>query len=149
MENARELSSETAAPTGFQQLAGSRVAWIQDVLKPWCRQACRRDLLLADHEWLDLAGKVDPARTLWAWAWSRFPALIHEELGIDESRPVTVRLLDGREFTGYPDARNSQQGRLVLIGTDHAGRLVEYGPFAIDEVESIERNLDPGCGNPG
>jgi hypothetical protein len=143
MENARDLSPETPALTGFQTLASSRIAWLQEVLKPWCQQACRGDLLLAEHEWLDLAGKVDPAKTLWAWAWSRFPALIHEELGIDESCPVTVRLADGRKFAGYPDARNSRQGRLVLIGTAEAGGLVELGPFVIDEISSIERELDP------
>jgi len=123
----------------FTDLAASRRAWIDDVLKPWARQARRADLLLAEQEWTDIAGKVDPAKTLWAWAWGRFPDLVHEDLGIDESREVTVQLRDGRRFCGYPDSRQSQHGKLVLYGRlqdEHS--YGELGPFSIDEVITVE-----------
>lgn len=124
----------------FAELVGSRKAWLADVLAPWCRAASLKDLRLAELEWVDIAGKVDPEKTLWFWAWSRFPALVHSELaGIDETRPVTVTLKDGPQYTGYPDARQSQQGGLVLLDRDqaHPRRIVEHGPFPIDEIATI------------
>ena len=124
----------------FAELVTSRKAWLTDVLSSWCQAASLKDLRLAELEWIDIAGKVDPDKTLWIWAWSRFPALVHSELAaIDETSPVTVSLKDGTQYTGYPDARQSQQGQLVLLGRDHDNprRTTEYGPFAIDEIATI------------
>src|SRR5580704_17394105 len=101
----------------FADLVSSRKAWLANVLVPWCRQAAVKDLRLAELEWGDIAGKVDPAKTLWYWAWSRFPDLEHGELvGIDETREVQVTLRDGRTIAGFPDARQSVEGQLVLVG---------------------------------
>ena len=127
----------------FADLVASRKAWLADVLQPWCRSAGRKDLLLAEQEWTDIAGKVDLEKTLWRWAWSRFPALVHQELaGIDETGEVTVTLQDGSRFTGYPDARNSGQGQLVLVGRDESNprRSAEIGPFSIDDIAMIARS---------
>ena len=127
----------------FSELVTSRKAWLADVLEPWCRGASRKDLRLAELEWGDIAGKVDPEKTLWFWAWSRFPALVHGELaGIDETSEVTVTLQDGSQHKGYPDARNSTQGQLVLLGRDNTNprRTVEHGPFSIDEIAAIARS---------
>jgi hypothetical protein len=129
--------------SSFSDLVTSRKAWLADVLAPWCRVASLKDLKLAELEWVDIAGKVDPEKTLWFWAWSRFPALVHDELaGIDETRPVTVSLKDGTQSTGYPDARQSKQGQLVLLGRDQNSprRTTEHGPFAIDEIATISRD---------
>lgn len=126
----------------FADLVTSRKAWLADVLAPWCRAASRKDLRLAELEWGDIAGKVDPEKTLWFWAWSRFPALVHDELaGIDETGEVTVTLNDGSQYTGYPDARSSEQGQLVLIGRDSANarHTAEHGPFPIDVIATIVR----------
>jgi heme-degrading monooxygenase HmoA len=129
----------TTGDDGFAGLVASRKGWIERQLKPWCRRAKRTDLLLAEHEWSDIAGKVDPEKTLWAWAWSRFPELVHDELGLDESQPVVVTLTDGRCIEGYPDARHSRRGELWLIGHDEAGRLAEHGPYLIDAIFSVRR----------
>lgn len=125
----------------FADLAASRRTWINDVLIPWCRQAARTQLRLAELEWHDIAGRVDPEKTLWAWAWSRLPGLVHEELGgIDESGMVSVLLSEGRTFVGYPDARQSKQGELVLLcRSDESGRFLEAGPFSIDDIQSVRR----------
>jgi hypothetical protein len=126
----------------FSDLVSSRRAWLADVLTPWCRQAGLKDLRLAELEWGDIAGKVDPAKTLWYWAWSRFPDLVHAELsGIDETREVMVTLLDGRSVAGFPDARQSVQGQLVLVGRDplDSRRSEEHGPFSLDEIVAVAR----------
>lgn len=126
----------------FAELAASRREWIDCVLTPWCRTAPRKDLLLAEHEWTDIAGKVDPNKTLWFWAWSRFPGLVNTELmGIDESAAVTVVLDDGRNLTGYPDARQSLHGELVLVCRDprNPRRSVLEGPFSLDRVRAVTR----------
>ena len=126
----------------FADLVASRRAWLSDVLSPWCRQAAVKDLRLAELEWGDIAGKVDPAKTLWYWAWSRFPDLVHSELvGIDETREVQVTLRDGRIVAGFPDARQSVQGQLVLVGrdSDDPRRTKELGPFSLDEIVAISR----------
>jgi hypothetical protein len=139
---AADLAS-AEAPLGFEQLAASRKRWIEAVLKPWAQRARRSDLCRAELEWTDLAGKVDPQKTLWLWAWSRFPALVHEDLGIDEAAEVVVRLRDGREFTGYPDGRESTQGQLVLLPTVRAaGQFVPLGPFSLDDIASVRRAGD-------
>ncbi len=129
------------APT-FSQLVALRKAWIEQELKPWCTAARLADLKMAELEWPDIAGKVAPDATLWAWAWSRFPALVHPELGqIDETREVVVMLHDGRRVVGFPDARQSRQGTLVVFSRQ-AGALPRYadaGPFVIDDIAQITR----------
>jgi hypothetical protein len=126
----------------FADLVASRKAWLADVLAPWCAQAALKELIRAELEWVDIAGKVDPEKTLWYWAWSRFPDLVNADLvAIDEARQVTVTLRDGRSFTGFPDSRQSKQGQLVLVGRDPARPKSheEHGPFLIDDVTAIAR----------
>lgn len=125
----------------FTHLVASRRDWIETVLKPWLRTASRRDLIAAEQEWIDLAGRADPQKTLWPWAWSRFPVLYVDDLGgIEETYRVTVTLRDGSQHTGYPDARQSQHGRLVLIPIDPDGSPDALGPFSIDDVRTVERS---------
>jgi hypothetical protein len=110
----------------FAELAASRRAWLDDILKPWCQAASRRELLQAEHEWTDVAGKVDPVKTLWCWAWGRFPGLVNTELqGIDETTAVRVTL----------------RGELYLLGRDPGNprRSLTLGPFLIDDVVTIEK----------
>ena len=124
----------------FPDLVASRKAWLADVLAPWCAHASVRDLRRAELEWVDIAGKVDADKTLWYWAWSRFPALVNADLlAIDEARRVTVTLHDGRAFTGFPDSRQSQKGELVLVGRVpvDSRRHEEYGPYSLDEIAAI------------
>jgi len=117
----------------FSDLAASRRAWIDDVLIPWCRTAERKELLKAEADWANVAGQVDAEATLWTWAWSRFPGLVHPEMGgLDESCEVEVRLKDGRTFRGYPDARRSVRGELVLLTGDG-----DAGPVSIDDVVDV------------
>jgi hypothetical protein len=141
-ETTDELSTTLPglAPT-FEALVASRRAWLADVLKPWCQHAPRAALRLAELEWLDIAGKVSAEKSLWAWAWGRFPDLVHAELnGIDESSAVTVILKSGEQTTGYPDSRQSEQGQLVLVCRDPmTGRSTDAGPFSIDEIERVTR----------
>jgi hypothetical protein len=132
-------NSDPNAGARFADLVAARKAWIDSVLKPWAQRARRADLLLAEPEWLDIAGKVDPAKTLWAWAWGRFPALVHEDLGIDEAAAVTVTLCNGQTVTGYPDARTSQRGKLVLVSADFPRAPTTYGPFSIDDIASVRK----------
>ncbi|MBT4868245.1 MAG: hypothetical protein HON53_24325 [Planctomycetaceae bacterium] len=121
----------------FDELVTSRRAWIDDVLQPWCRDAALADLLKAEAEWNDIAGRVDSAATLWTWAWGRFPALVHEELsGVNETREVRLTLSDGREVAGYPDARSCESGRLLLLESSTSGNQ-EHGPYSIDEIAAV------------
>lgn len=130
----------TVSPPSFSELVESRKGWISGVLIPWCHTAQRSQLRLAELEWTDIAGKVAAEKTLWCWAWSRFPELVHDELqGIDETFPVRVILKDGSEFIGHPDARESTQGSLVLIGKGETGKLVLLGPFSIDDIALVQR----------
>jgi hypothetical protein len=132
--------------TSFAELVASRKAWLAEVLQPWCRAATRKDLLLAEQDWGDIAGKVDPEATLWRWAWSRFPSLVHENLGIDETSEVEVTLRNGASLRGFPDSRQSQRGRLVLLtATGDDGRFTDAGPFSLDDVVSVNRpaSIDP------
>jgi hypothetical protein len=124
----------------FAELVASRKSWLADVLAPWCRQAAVKDLKRAELEWVDIAGKVDPEKTLWYWAWSRFPELVNADLlAIDEARRVTVTLHDGRTVIGFPDSRESKQGQLVLVARDpaHPRRHEEHGPFSLDGCAAI------------
>lgn len=140
-ETGCEVPSAVPLAATFEALVTSRKAWISDVLKPWCQQAPRSALLLAELEWTDIAGKVSAEKSLWAWAWGRFPELVHPEMnGIDESSAVTVELKNGDVFTGYPDARQSEQGQLVLVCRDPStGRSHDEGPFSIDEITHVNR----------
>lgn len=124
-------------PATFAELVASRKAWLDDILRIWCQRARHRDLLLAEQEWIDIAGKVDPEKTLWAWAWSRFPDLIHPELGIDESQEIVVTLGGGPVYRGYADARRSRQGKLCLL---QSGDGCEVGPFLIDEIAMVQKS---------
>jgi hypothetical protein len=135
--------------SSFEELVSSRKQWLSDILKPWCQSAQRSELLKAELEWTDIAGKVDPVKTLWLWAWSRFPELVHESLGIEETSEVEVTLLDGRVFIGFPDSRHSVQGRLVLWGEDASTqRPSELGPFSIDAIASVKRRtIDSDIGS--
>jgi hypothetical protein len=122
------------------EVVASRREWIDSVLKTWCRGASRSELLAAEQEWADLAGRADPNKTLWPWAWSRFSALYVEGLaGIDESYAVEVALRDGSRHAGYPDARRSQRGQLWLVSIGDDGLSREAGPFSIDDVVVVER----------
>jgi hypothetical protein len=124
----------------FNELVADRKKWLSEILKPWCQAARRSELLKAEPEWLDIAGKVDPTKTLWIWAWSRFPELVHESLGIEETSEVEIQLNDGRSVRGFPDARASQHGQLFLLGTDHPlEKLAPLGPFSIDEIVAVNR----------
>lgn len=121
--------------TLFDELAASRRDWINGVLIPWCKRATRKDLLKAEQDWADIAGKVAPERTLWLWAWSRFPCLYVEGLGgLEETFQVRVTLHDGRTIEGYPDGRGSTRGELVI----HQMRT-EPERVSIDDVTSVER----------
>lgn len=122
--------------TTFDELVDSRRAWIEQTLQPWCRRAKRKELLKAEQEWPNLAGRVDPERTLWLWAWSRFPSLVTDGLhGIDETHEVVVARTGGVSISGYPDARDSKRGRLVLHDVGD--------PIEIDDITSIERAIVP------
>lgn len=122
----------------FLDLAASRRDWIATVLIPWCRQVPLQELRKAADEWHDIAGRVDPERTLWLWAWSRFPVLHVEGLpGLDETYEVELQTRTGEQFRGYPNARGSQRGRLLLQGGDGP-----IGPFSIDDVVAVRRVTD-------
>lgn len=133
--------TESPIPPDFESLVASRKAWIAEVLKPWCQSAPRTALRLAELEWGDIAGRVSPEKSLWAWAWGRFPQLVHAELnGIDESSAVTMTLKNGRQITGYPDARQSEQGQLVILCRDpNGGRTTSEGPFPMEDIAAIVR----------
>jgi hypothetical protein len=121
--------------TTFSDLVASRRAWLSDVLIPWCRVASRADLIRAEQEWTDIAGKVAPERSLWLWAWSRFPALYVEGLGgLEESWPVRLVQQDGSVLEGFPDNRASSRGQLVIQSSTGATR-----PITIDDIASVER----------
>ena len=124
----------------FDELVVSRKAWLSEVLQPWCRSASLASLRQAELEWNDIAGKVAPEKTLWPWAWSRFPDLVHESLGIEETAEVEVTLLDGRTVRGFPDSRASLQGKLVLWGADEIDEVPrEIGPFSIEQIATVQR----------
>lgn len=122
----------------FDELVASRKAWIAEVLQPWCRRASLASLRQAEQEWVDIAGKVAPEKTLWPWAWSRFPDLVHESLGIDETAEVEVTLRDDRVVRGFPDSRASQRDQLVLWGVESTDEQPhELGPFSMEAIQSV------------
>jgi hypothetical protein len=121
--------------SSFPELAASRKAWINEALITWCRTASRADLLKAEEDWVNIAGRVAPERSLWLWAWSRFPCLFLEGLGgLEETWPVRVIDRHGRTAEGYPDNRNSARGELQILGDDGTAER-----FVIDDVTSVER----------
>lgn len=117
----------------FVELTTSRRAWIDGVLVPWCRTADRTALRLAEAGWADIAGSVDPAKTLWLWAWGRFAGLVNEELeGLDESRAFAVTTAAGETVRGFVDGRASESGLIVVIDEAGGNRAV-----SIDEVTAV------------
>ncbi len=142
------MTREMERIESFEQLAASRREWISEVLMPWCRQACLRDLREAEHDWLNIAGRVDPAMTLYTWAWSRFPALIHDDMaGLNETEEVRLTLHSGEVVTGYPDSRESSRGQIVLTSATREG-FEQLGPYAIDDVVSAELVAASGATDP-
>ncbi len=126
----------------FAELAAARREWNESVLKPWCQRAPLKELRLAEQEWGDIAGRVDAASTLWSWAWSRFPQLVHPELpGVNETHEVRITRRDGSSVRGFPDNRLTLGGKLVLLSGGQPGRreFVESEPISIDDIESVER----------
>ena len=125
----------------FDELVASRLQWIREVLQPWCRTATLVELKQAAAEWGDIAGRVDTDATLWTWAWSRFPDVVHDEMtGINETCEVKVTLKDGTVVVGFPDARRSQQGWLLLVGSLPADGK-EHGPIRIDDIASVAQTV--------
>lgn len=127
--------------TTFDDLVASRKAWLETVLRPWCASAPRAELMKAHVEWSDIAGKVDPESTLWTWAWGRFPALVYEGMkGVNETQEVRVTLCNGTVVVGFPDARQSQLGRLVMVCRSAGSSRYddESGPHSIDDIATAE-----------
>ncbi|MFM7832331.1 MAG: hypothetical protein ACKPJD_11095 [Planctomycetaceae bacterium] len=124
----------------FDELAASRRDWIQSVLREWCRRASVKELRKAELEWFDLAGRADAGGTLWKWAWERFPEAVHGEMpGLDETYELLVELRDGRRLRGYPDARQSIRGQLVLLGRADDGGLQQLPAVQLDDVAGMCR----------
>lgn len=137
-ESTPVVTSSPSLPDTFEDLAASRRQWIDEVLHPWCRKANLKQLRRLEPEWLDIAGRVDVNATLWTWAWERFAGLTHPEMaGVNETYQIRVALQDGTAITGFPDSRLSIRGMLVIIGSGAEG-LKEHGPFAIDDIVSVE-----------
>jgi hypothetical protein len=129
-----------AIPESFEQLAASRRAWIDDVLRPWCQASSIKELRKAEAEWFDLAGRADIGATLWTWAWERFPAITHPDLpGVHETHEVQVTMKNGEALRGYPDARKSIRGTLVLVNMNEVGEFQTLQPVSLDDVAAIER----------
>lgn len=128
-------------PNSFDAIAASRRNWIDQVLRVWCQQAPMKELRKAEVEWFDIAGRADANATLWTWAWERFPEIVHPELpGVHETHEVLVMLADGTRISGYPDARKSLRGMLVIVGTDGSGAMVTHEPVSIDQVQSVVKS---------
>lgn len=124
----------------FAELVASRQNWIEQVLKPWCLAAPWKELFQAEQDWANIAGQVDPQATLWAWAWSRFPALVSEGLpGVEETHRLRVTTRDGRQFIGFPDNRESRHGKLRLLCESASGGHELSEVISIDEIASVER----------
>ena len=131
-------STHVGSNQTFEQLAAARREWIEQVLRVWCQQASLKDLRKAELEWFDIAGRADANATLWTWAWERFPAIVHPDLpGVHETHRMEVLLHDGSRLSGYPDARQSLRGMLVLIGTDADGAMITHGAVSIDQIADV------------
>ena len=132
-------SVNTALCETFEHLAAARREWIECVLRAWCQQASLKDLRKAEQEWFDIAGRADTNATLWTWAWERFPAIVHADLpGVHETHSVDASLHDGSRLSGYPDARQSLRGMLVLIGTDADGAIITHRAISIDQIADVQ-----------
>ncbi len=134
------------SPT-FADLVASRQAWLEDVLKPWCATASWKELMQAQQDWANIAGQVDPQATLWAWAWSRFPVLVHDGLpGLDETHRIRVTLQNARIREGFPDNRESRFGKLKLLGETKpgSGQFELSEAISIDDIIAVERVEDAG-----
>ena len=133
-------SAAPSLPADFESLAASRRDWIENVLRAWCRHATLKELRKADVEWFDIAGRADANATLWTWAWERFPEIVHPQLpGVHETHEVSVTLNDGRTLSGYPDARQSLRGILVLVGPADCGGIVSSDPISIDQITAVRK----------
>ena len=124
--------------TTFEQLAAQRRGWIENVLREWCQRASLKELRRAELEWFDIAGRADMNATLWTWAWERFPAIVHPDLpGVHETHLIEVHLVDGSAFSGYPDARQSLRGMLVVVGNDADGAMITHAAVSIDQIAHV------------
>ena len=126
----------------FAELVTSRQTWIENVLKPWCLAASWKDLIQAEQDWINIAGQVDPQGTLWTWAWSRFPALVHDGLqGIDETHLLCVKTRSGHQLVGYPDNRESLHGKLRLLCEIPlaSGHHALSEAISIDDIVTVEQ----------
>lgn len=133
-------SVNTASCETFEQLAAARREWIEQFLRVWCRRASLKDLRKAEQEWFDIAGRADANATLWTWAWERFPAIVHPDLpGVHETHRMDVNLHDGSRLSGYPDARQSLRGMLVLVGTDVDGSMTTHDAVSIDQIANVRQ----------
>jgi len=133
-------STATALCETFEQLAASRRGWIEQVLRVWCQQAPLKELRKAEQEWFDIAGRAEVNATLWTWAWERFPAIVHPDLaGVHETHLMDVVLHDGSTISGYPDARQSLRGMLVLVGTDVDGSMMTHDAVSIDQIADVRQ----------
>ncbi len=140
--NQPTASDTTAAASceTFEQLAASRRGWIEQILRVWCQQASLKDLRKAEQEWFDIAGRADANATLWTWAWERFPAIVHPDLpGVHETHLMDVHLRDGSRLSGFPDARQSLRGMLVLVGTNVDGSMMTHGAVSIDQIANVRQ----------
>jgi hypothetical protein len=136
LKDARPVTGNASGVSSFTELVASRREWIDSALIPWCRTASRRDLLMAEQEWQDLAGRPDPQMTLWLWAWGRFPDLCAAGMKtINETFPVRAECRDGQQYVGYPDSRQSLAGQLVLV----TSKGVRVGPISIDDLVEVKR----------
>ena len=129
----------SGVPETFEQLAAARRDWIEQVLRAWCQRAPLKELRKAELEWFDIAGRADTNPTLWTWAWERFPAIVHADLpGVHETNLVDVLLHDGSRLCGYPDARQSLRGMLVLVGTNDDGSMITHPAISIDQIAQVQ-----------
>jgi len=133
-------SIDNTSTQTFDQLAAARREWIDQVLRSWCQRASLKELRKAELEWFDIAGRADANATLWTWAWERFPAIVHPDLpGVHETHCMHVVLHDGVQITGFPDARQSLRGMLVLVGTASDGTTVTHNAVSIDQILEVRR----------
>ena len=64
--------------------------------------------------------------------------MVHPDLpGVHETHLVDVLLRDGSKISGYPDARQSIRGMLVLVGTDEDGAMVTHPAVSIDQIGEV------------
>jgi hypothetical protein len=59
--------------------------------------------------------------------------------GLNETYELLVELRDGRSLRGYPDARQSIRGQLVVLGRADDGVLQQLPTVQLDDVVSMRR----------